>query len=90
MQILRPFLPLGQLRLHLLQHLLLNHAAERILHGVAGRLEGAQAGDRLGLLFFEFTLDLRVKQDLDEALGRASLLVLLLFIQYFSFHVFFH
>lgn len=84
------FLALGQLCLHLLKHLLLDHAAERILHGVTGGLEGAQTGVRLGLLFFEFTLDLGVKQDLDEALSGASLLVLLLFIQNFSFNVFFH
>ena len=76
---------LSKLSLHLLKHFLLDHAPEGILHGVTCRFESAEASIRLGLLLLELTLDLRVEQDLDEALSGA---LQLLVQEFFSLHVF--
>ena len=56
----------GQLGLHLLLHLLLDHAAERILHRVARGLEALQPGGLLGFLFLHLAAQLRLELRLDE------------------------
>ena len=66
---------LGKLGLHLLEHLLLNHASEAILHGISRRLKGTESRGLLSLLLFKLALNLGIKQDLDKALhGTRSLL----------------
>ena len=63
---------LSELGLHLLKHLLLDHASETILHRVSCRLKGGQARPSLSLLLFKLPRNLRVKQDLNEATGCAA------------------
>ena len=52
----------------LLLHLLLNHATEAITHGIASSLEHSEAGSRARRVFLQFPLELRVEQNLNEAL----------------------
>ena len=77
---------LSQLSLHLFEHFLLNHASKSILHGIACRFESTEPSTWLGLLLFKLALNLRVEQNLDEALGRA---IYLLIHQFLRLNVFF-
>ena len=59
---------LRQLGLQLFHHFFLDHSSEAVAHSITRGFESCESGRRLCRVFFKLTLQLRLEENLNEAL----------------------